>query len=255
MKNLFKVSIGLTILFICSCTPIYNYQVFNNTSTDEKKIIAFENDEIRIHYDFWADYGQLQIHVRNKTQAPLFIDLNQCALVLNEIAEPVFKDVEWTTTISDSRGRALSYFNRYGFFETPNIIRGASWAYTERPNPMIYLPPNATIIRTLLPGQLAFRYIGAEAKLSRREKSKSLSFTKERSPYRFLFSLSYSQHKDFQQLKTMEDEFWVESIMIMREKVFLGELVEQRNNVDIYSMPYQKKSAFYVKYQVGGLKE
>lgn len=254
MKNQITLAVLGGILCLTACSPIYNYQVFNHKSLDEKNIISFENEDIRVEYNFWADGGQLGITVLNKTTAPLYLDLSQSALVVNDVAMAAYQEIEIGSIVSAARSRSVSYFNMYGFLEAPGYSKSVSYSKSFRTTPVVFLPPKAQSVSTLLPGQLVQRYRGPDANLKSREEEKSLAFNKERSPFSFRFTLGYSTHKDLQNIKFIEDEFWVDSITILRESKFLGKLIHRYRSttLELYSLPYKKKNAAFVKYQVGG---
>ena len=59
----------LLVLSISSCTP--TYQLFEISSTDTKTIdksIVFENNDVKLSYDFWSDGGQVYFKFTNKLQ-------------------------------------------------------------------------------------------------------------------------------------------------------------------------------------------
>jgi len=251
MKTLLKISLFALFILMNACSPTYHYQVFNNKSLDDKNIISFENEQIRLEYDLWAEDGQLEIHVLNKTEGPLFLDLSQSALIINGVAVPVYQDIELISETSTLKGRSASYINWYG---SPSYFKVASFSRALKIAPIVYLPNKATTISLLLPGQLTTKYISPEAKLKRGESKKSLAFSKEKTPYSFRFNLGYSSNKDMKDMTHIDDEFWVESILVMRGKEFFGDVIGRNSKTGYYDykFPYMKKNAFYVKYQVGG---
>lgn len=253
MKIFPNIIITGVIMTMAACSPTYRYQVFNNKSLDNSNKVYFENTDIKIEYNLWSEDGHFEYSLTNKTTTPLFLDLLQSALVVNGITFPTYRETEISTSVSATMARSATYLNQSGYLVSPGASKGISLGLAYKSDPIVYLPAKSTYKGTIVFGNWAQIYESPDAKLKRSEKKKSLPFSKERTPYLFRFNIGYATHKDMQAMNYIDNEFWVESIEIIREKEFLGKSVFNENSqAAAYSLPYKKKSAFYLKARVPG---
>lgn len=248
MKGLLHHSYLIGLLLITACTPKYNYQVFNNVTAQKSGNIIYANEEINVEYDLWGDDLELLVSFTNKTEAPLYLDLSQSALVINGTVVTSYTETEMSTSVATASARSATYINKYGFLSTPSYAKGISSSVTYKSNPIIFLPPKSTYKKVFDYGRVASVYENPNAELKRSEKQKHLTFSKEGTPYTFRFNLGYAHQKEMQNMTFIDHEFWVESIDIMRSGAFLGRITGQIGNTSSYnySFPYKKKNAFYL---------
>lgn len=55
--------------------------------TDSTKQFYFENDTIRVVYNFWNNFGQINCVITNKLAQPIFINWNSSAAVFNDVTK------------------------------------------------------------------------------------------------------------------------------------------------------------------------
>lgn len=189
------------------CAPACNYQVFSAKSEKDLKIPEFENANIKITYDLWTDFGQLGLTIQNKTNAPLFIDLSQSALVVNDVSVPMFTPTSYTSSVSLAAFKSNSYVNYAGYWVSSSVSDGSSVSRTVQNTPLLFLPANAKNISVYFRGELAWKYIAPDFKLKHSEDAKNVSFKEENSPYRYRMILGYSQNNDLAEMVFVEDKF------------------------------------------------
>lgn len=246
----------VAISFTTACSPVYNYQVFTVKGEKDVKTPEFENADIKITYDLWTNFGQLGLTIQNKTNAPLFIDLSQCALVINDVTVPIFMPSSYSSSGAIASSKSSSYVNYSGYLVSPSYSAGSSVSRTIHNMPSIFLPANSKTVGIYLQGGMAGKYTAPDFKLKRSEDAKSVAFKIDNSPYRYRLVLGYSNKKDLDDITYIEDSFWIESIQLMRDKIFFGKpLFESASSVRLsnennYEQPYKKPERFYVKYQV-----
>ena len=237
------------------CAPSYNYQIFSAKGEKDSKIPEFENSDIKITYDLWNSFGQLGLVIHNKTNAPLFIDLSQCALVVNDVGVPIFSPSSYTSTVTLASSKSTSYVNYSGYLVSPSQSAGSSVSRTVHNTPLVFLPASAKSVNVFLSGGLALKYIAPDFKLKSSEDAKNVSFKVETSPYRYRLVLGYSKSKDLTDMVFVEDKFWIESIQLMRREIYLGKLLYPKSttldlsNDNNYELPYKKPDKFYVRYK------
>lgn len=66
----------------------------------ESDVMIFEDDNIKITYNFWAERGDGTFYIYNKTQKTIYIDLAESFLVVNGTANPYFKNRAFSTSAS-----------------------------------------------------------------------------------------------------------------------------------------------------------
>ncbi len=72
----------LAITLVTSCSKMY--QVFETSSADtklERDSYLFENADIKISYNFWADAGQVSFVLTNKLDSSIYIDWDKSHLI------------------------------------------------------------------------------------------------------------------------------------------------------------------------------
>lgn len=82
LSNVAFLMLGLTLLLSCSRTQIYETKPTSQINISDQGY-TFENDTVRITYNFWADKGQLLFHVFNKLNVPIYIDWKRTSFVQN----------------------------------------------------------------------------------------------------------------------------------------------------------------------------
>jgi hypothetical protein len=102
MKQTLVIAI---IALSCSCKMhIGLTKSYPDISRDS--VYVFENDTVRITYDFWFQKGQMKFSIYNKLNVPLFIDWKNSALIINDHTIPYYKDL--TTHDISTAGSAVS---------------------------------------------------------------------------------------------------------------------------------------------------
>ena len=115
MKEMVVFSLFLFSLFT-SCSPVY-YQVFEAEPTTEDimkqtNALVYEDENCRISYDFWDEYGDMSFRVVNKTEQMLYLDLGKSFFVLNSRAYDYYQQRVFSftsgTSVSSTKGALAS---------------------------------------------------------------------------------------------------------------------------------------------------
>lgn len=85
----------LSIILLSSCSRYYAYHAngLGNISNTQDECV-YENDTIKIVYDFWQDGGKMSFYLYNKLSIPLFIDWKNSALIINSNKFAYWQDKE-----------------------------------------------------------------------------------------------------------------------------------------------------------------
>lgn len=100
-KHIF-FSLIFVAIFSSSCTKTFVQTFATQSSSISKKNgnWEFENDTLKITYDFNGNYGKMAFTVFNKLNKPLYIDWKNSAFIFNGLKNNYW--VEETTTLSNS---------------------------------------------------------------------------------------------------------------------------------------------------------
>jgi hypothetical protein len=257
---------------LASCSTIY--QVLETSSTDaklEKGSYVFENSDLKINYNFWAEGGQVSFFITNKTDVPLYIDWDKSHLIYNGISYEYWYDAEGTNSFYSSASTASSYTfadamvnifggSAYGNSQSTTSAYGRKVAVVasskSKPKKIIQIPSRSSIIVSKFSiSKSPFYNCDFNLKHTSLRTPNTKTFGKEDSPLAFRNYLTYSAKDNFEQSKTVDNEFYISSISFMSKKLFLGKS-SSRDDCDIkgvkiygsnYSRPYKKPNSFYLK--------
>src|SRR6476661_2473888 len=136
MKN-YIYSIFILALSSCSSYQISTLKNVNQQKNSNNNFV-FENDTLRITYNFKGENAPLNIHVFNKLKEPLFIDWNKSALILNDASNSFSnKKVNFNATGEGVVDRNTLYRD----YVTSQSITGSATL----PLDVDFIPPNASL--------------------------------------------------------------------------------------------------------------
>lgn len=114
MRYTWFVKLGLVVLlavFASSCSKVLRvYQVESvNTKKDSERFV-YEDDSVKVIYDFWYEDGVMLFAVQNKLDKAITIDWKKSHFSLNGLVYPYWRDVDWIRTT----GKANTWGTGYG---------------------------------------------------------------------------------------------------------------------------------------------
>lgn len=119
-----QVHLFLAVFFLLSgCSTSTFYQLYKTDSNDVQNLVegmVFENEDVKVVYNFWDDTGNSSFLLFNKTESDIFVDLKKSHLILNGIASTYFQN----RTFSESTSSSFSL----GGSTTTNYYKGISTA-------------------------------------------------------------------------------------------------------------------------------
>lgn len=262
--NLKNFALLATMTFFYGCSTAY-YQVVETKTTNTKVVndkYVFENDSLKITYNFWKEKGLLEFTVYNKLKKPLYIDWKKSSYINNTVKINYWEDEEKTKTVSvHSSSTSIPRGSLYAFTNSSSI----SSSSTIKPEKLTFVPPSSNYTRKqfyLAPST----FIKIPAKDYKEEKVADLKdptkqvtvyvkdFEKNDTPliFRNFLTLSYSEKFDSEFY--LDHEFYISRVRKM-EKKQLGVnkydrkredlLRDEDGKVKIFS-PYEKGTSFYV---------
>jgi hypothetical protein len=192
----------LVVCGICSCTTTQYFTVAGiNTIQNDKKEFVFENDTLRITYNFNGLNAPVQVKVFNKTSQPIEIDWERSVTILNNEVRDMFPDAHLNA----------SFKRKYRNFR---VEAGISLE-----NQKQFIPPGTSTSKIpvrILDARLPFHYFNA-AKRERLYNGsgkyaltiRKLAFASEQSPFQIRSYLTITSNG---QVFTYENDFYVSEV-------------------------------------------
>jgi hypothetical protein len=211
------------IMSACSTTSTL-YQVFHTESKDasfESKSGAYAYDDANVHidYNFWGKDGEMYFDLFNKSDKPIYVDLNKSHLIYN--------------------GEALNYFAD----KKIGLIRST-----------IQIPPKSfSSFKYEKPLTTGYPVCGIS--YQKKGDPDVRTFDEKTSPLKFRNYVTYDYSEAFSSPLIIDSKFWVEKIYYMQEALYKGKgeyLKDCKGNRGsyAYSYPYIQDNNFYYKFVV-----
>lgn len=264
MKTFKKIALlfvaAVASLGFTSCKQLY-YQVYDVKSesmTQQDNSLVYENSDVKLMYNLWGEKGAVGFIIQNKTDKDLFIDLTQTFFILNGKANDYYQNREYTstttTTNSLSVGFTQSYWSRNGYWPTryyvpvtesvlAKVMKGQSNGVTTKEKAIVCVPAHAWKVideYKVTPDvqQTCDRKVDFPT-----HKATVGSYSESNSPLKFKNRISYAFDRDCNNLKQIENEFYVSGVTNYSKKEAVKKVKEK---VDCYDMMAQKREYFKI---------
>jgi hypothetical protein len=175
--------------------------------------------------------------VFNKTENPIFIDLNRCHLIVNQKSFNYYSSDEKIETQFISKTEK-------------KIKQGTEVSYKTKMQRIYEIPPQSYIeINQLLIMDNEFEF--CELNKISNKNFPFLIYTQKSSPFRFRNFITYDIKPDFSTFETVDNVFWVSKVTNMYKKHFRGEKSKEKICPDdykkkvIFQQPFFKPENFY----------
>lgn len=268
-----KLKIGLiqlySVVLLTSCTTVYQVLETNSNNVKLKNNeYLYENNDLLISYNFWAEGGRISFSINNKTDAPIYIDWDKSHFIYNGISFEYWNDMEETNTISSSnqskRSKTINTNNtlvlntgRISEIKSTEINNRFSQSNSikTKQKKIIQIPPKSTINVSRFSIE-STPYFNCNFNLKSTSLKSPISkvFTKDESPILFRNYLTYSINHSFEQVKSIDNEFFISSISFLSKNTFLG-TDSTYQDCDVfgnymykhhYNQPFKKSNSFYL---------
>jgi len=266
----YLIIIVLSVLTLSSCRTTF-YQVYRAVPSDrsmaDKDALVYEDENCEVTYNLWSHGGNMGFAFFNKSKENIYLNLDECFFVRNDVANDYYLDREFTQTSNvgskSSRKKgasvALAGLNFLGLIQTNQGVAEVSESLITSSGSSISVKEKKII--TIPPGTLKFisEYNINESlyrdcdllKYPRRKQVKTLHFMKEESPFVFSNRITYRVGESAEPVQ-FENEFYVSEITnypkneIVKEDYdeFCGEKSEEKYNFFKIKSP----DRFYIMY-------
>jgi hypothetical protein len=197
---------------------MYQYSTVssNGMGRNERNEFVYENDSLRLVYNFYGKDAPVNITIHNKLQVPLYIDWLRSALILND--RTVTYSPNEVKINGSYHGGSYNFGNRSGW----EVTGGHIHASASLPPSVDFMPPRTILTKNPLAisreyveniPDTAFhrlRYAGAEGMTV---SVKRATFSEETSPLRFRSFLTYMVGEAAAKPQSLEHSFYVSEIM------------------------------------------
>ncbi|MEA5046082.1 hypothetical protein SDC9_98134 [bioreactor metagenome] len=266
----YLIIIVLSVLTLSSCRTTF-YQVYRAVPSDRsmanREALVYEDENCEVTYNLWSHGGNMGFAFFNKSKENIYLNLDECFFVRNDVANDYYLDREFTQTSNvgskSSRKKgasvALTGLNFLGLIQSNKGAAEVSESLMTSFGSSVLVKEKKII--TIPPGTLKFisEYNINESlyrdcdllKYPRRKQVKTLHFMKEESPFVFSNRITYRVGESAEPVQ-FENQFYVSEITNYPEKEvvdyesdeFCGEKNEEKYNFFKIKSP----DRFYIMY-------
>jgi len=136
--------LALILLAFSSCATTYQYVTLNSPEVpkNDKKEFTFENDSMRLTYNFHGENGPIAMTVYNKIDKPLFINWKKSFLIHDGQAVCLFNNRVEVNGVIDG-------YSYKGVFPGTRVTSGNLYASFDLPEGMDMIPPGSYITKSM----------------------------------------------------------------------------------------------------------
>ncbi|WP_439879881.1 hypothetical protein ACSX1A_11970 [Pontibacter sp. MBLB2868] len=241
-KNSMKKNYILGILaavLLTSCSPTA-YQVMETASADVKTNgSSYEHvgEDLVVSYNLWDETGKIRFNLYNKSDAPVYVDLDRSHLIVNGQSFDYYNDTETSTSNK-------SAYSRPAYLASSVKTSQVEVATKIKPKRVVEIPPHSffsvgglTITNGIKDCGIGKMKNGVAA---------SESYSSENSPLQFRNFVTYSLNSDFGNPETIDNSFYVQRIVNLTWTALQGKPVKYKDCPDDnfskqgYELPYSK---------------
>ena len=252
MNRLFILTVT-AMLILTACAPIEFVQLFNIKPiapvTNRNDTYVFENDTLRITYEFWEEHGVLAFDVYNKLNVPIYLDWRKSIFLQNGQKIDYWQDVETVSakTVTKNAGVSQKVFQpvisvpengkvvTYGTTTTVGYGNGVAYsnAVKTKPERITFIAPYTSIQRAqfvlfdidgvrMSKGDIEFNYVNRTYSNDSSKKTPFAyrNYNTDDSPLNFRNFLTFSTNENFTSEFYADNGFYVNRITVMTKKQF-----------------------------------
>ncbi len=267
MKKRNLVYLLTTFLFLSSCTFYQVYEVKpTNKSVTNVDNLLFEDDNCVISYDFWGNEGQIHFTFYNKTDANIYVKLNESNLIKNGYAYDYYKNRTFTNSSSEtksksyalSRSLAVTGINVYNNIQSDQakILGSASKSYSAgyavsiKEDSVVRIPAKTRkSVTEYFINNILYYNCDMDKYPKNGRTNETTAFSAELSPITFSNLITYDCKGE---KTTVKNEFYISKITNLSSSGFF-----EKRNTDKYCgdgsrkikyFKFRNRNKFYVKY-------
>lgn len=219
MKNL----LYLTLLLLCTaCARQYQSVTIasNQVTLRDDGQFVFENDTVRILYDFHSLNGEMKFSIFNKLPKPIYVNWKESAFIIG----PHFSTY-WLDQYVSNGYVYQKFFDWDGYI---NLRGPYLFSVAKRDEQTSFIPPNAGLMQfefVVKPGTAYGPTYVNQTHLDKNQpqkKVKQYQYTPENTPTFFRNFLTFSTDEMGTQKFVLDQQFWVSTIIQGSGKALFG---------------------------------
>jgi hypothetical protein len=257
MKHIFGILALAIGLSGCNKEFIQIFETDASNSTRVNDFFVFENDTVRITYNFWFTKGVMSFQVFNKLDKPIYINWKNSSFIHNGNKLNYWVDEEFTDM--------AAYYGGY-FYKGPLLPFGmavnegvsVSRSTKSKPEKVTFIPPKSNYHRNqfiLYPiaafdlGKTPQQLTGPRLDNPKKETTVyQVDFPTASSPLIFRNYLALSFSESSEDFKFVDNPFSLKSVKEMDIRHFRGKKMgKDENGNDLFPKPLKKPTSFYIK--------
>lgn len=260
MKTLLAIILLITLT---SCkTYVQVFETESKNTISENNFYVFENDSLKITYDFWANRGVLKFSIYNKLDKPIYIDWRKSSFIYNNMKINYWEEKEFRRSNSSFYYSSSNYFGT--IFGSGSQIESTVITKPER---VTFIPPKSNFVKNqfyiVSNKQFMIRDYDNNKIINELKEGEMMNvlekkFNLTESPFLFRNFLTISLYEDISDEFYVDNEFYVSKIQKMRILDFSKPLYDETRKPRVlktdkqgrtlkYS-PFQKSGSFYLVY-------
>ena len=274
--KIYKTLILIATVLLQGCASTTFYQLYKTESDSvklEKNELLFENEEIKVVFNLWDNYGNSGFLIFNKTDSNIYVDLNKSHLIINGIAETYFQNRTFSETASSSvitgnshtsNSLNKNYSNHYGTSNFQSVTTGTLTTSSSKSNTTLakgfsvtYIEKDIEIIPSnsakVINGYNLNNSLYRDCDIFRYPSPKSVKtkkFAPENTPFIFENIISYGYSPN--EIKEIKCNFWVSEITNYPSTEFTErkypEYCGDKSQISMNYFIYSRPNNFYIKY-------
>lgn len=222
-------------VFLYNCKSSKYIQVFETIGTDlktENRAHVFENDTLKITYDFWDAYGSLNFKIFNKLDRPIFVDTDKSFFQFTNRKAMYSQDLKYVSyrgnNIIDTRNEKRLEVQS----DDKKLIKISSKSYYTYSKFKILFISNGLLLSKNNGNRIPNSEIGIQQSVPIHKENihpSSLTFSNN-----LVFCFSETFREEF----TIKNEFYISQVQEMKAENFnskgfddTGKIVDQPNNL------------------------
>jgi hypothetical protein len=241
----------LSIIAVLTFASCGSYIQVIDTQTTNCKTVGdthyFENDSVKITYNFWGLHGNMAFSVFNKTDKPLYVNWKNSSFIVSGEKYDYWSEIENTQTNSVSTGYAM---------HSHYASKTSAESVTTKPEKVTFIPPKSSSKKVsfyLMPQDyftLSKNKKETEVPYSVKPNKKATvyvdSYTKNNTPVSFRNYIAISGSEDATVFVFVDNEFYVSAVREMSLKHFRGKDIGYENGETVYEKKDKKPFSFYL---------
>lgn len=235
------------LAFLSACNPVYQSLTLSSdvVRLDSDQSFKFENDTLRVLYDFQSMNGALRFRIYNKLSKPLYINWKESAFILDDQFSTYWLDEYVTNGYVYNK-----YFDWEGYFR----LRGPYiFAVAHRQDPVSFIPPASELAQfeyIVKPGSaynpVRLKSLAEPNGVLEEKKKMQYRFEKERTPLKFRNYLTFSLDEAGSKKFAFTHTFWVSEVKQAPRSEMFGPSAENHAYVEHYLLfPHPKNQEYF----------